>query len=434
MIRAAPNKTYRILRNLLLFDPILLAETLMIRDEERAAIREELERLREDGARRQDLSLHACKRLFFDLGIRPSMANVRDLTQTGSASDIPKDIELFWQRIRTASKVRVGGGAIPPALEERAGELLGALFEEARTLARQTLQAERDEIEVGRQDADQALRDAEARRLAADELLQRSETRTEAAWARVRELENQLAASSAHGASHQDNLQTTVRRLEADNDSLQKRLEAEQTTNAGLRDRIDGLHEEMRRSTEHYAQQIKDALAEAERRVKPMLVELDALRTMSSTWQSAQREASKKEFEFIQQLATAKARADRLDVVLRERSDEVDALTSQLAQLRSQQGVDGSVAQVLCALATSGRLGEEELAALGTRVDGHVALPSRCPGCEEGEPELSQVDGRFELSCPECDYTSGLGASRLEAVARFSAGKRDPHASHDLTR
>ena len=74
-------------------------------DQERQAIREELETMRAEGVRRQDLSLHACKRLFFDLGIRPSMAAVRDLTQTGSASDIPKDIDHFWERIRSVSRV-----------------------------------------------------------------------------------------------------------------------------------------------------------------------------------------------------------------------------------------------------------------------------------------------------------------------------------------
>jgi len=395
----------------------------MMQDEDRQNLRNELEALRKDGARRQDLSLHACKRLFFDFGIRPSMAAVRDLTQTGSASDIPKDIELFWQRIRTASKVRVGTGSIPPALEERAGELLGALFQEAQTLARAVLETERADIENDKNHAEQAVRDAEARRAAADEMLQRSEARTEAAWAKVRELESQLAASSAHGAVHQDSLQGAIRRLEAENEILTKRLDAEQTTNAGLRDRIDTLHEDLRTSTEHYAQQIKDALAEAERRVKPMLVELDSLRTMSSTWQAAQREASKKEFDFIQQLAAAKARADRLDALLRERSDEVDVLTRQVTALRGQQGIDASVAEVLCALAAAGQLGEEELARLGTLVDGHVSLPARCPKCLEGEPEFSAVDDHYELTCPECEHTSGPGGSRLEAVSRFMSGK-----------
>ena len=395
----------------------------MMQDDDRQNLRNELEALRNDGARRQDLSLHACKRLFFDFGIRPSMAAVRELTQTGSASDIPKDIELFWQRIRTASRVRVGTGLIPPALEERAGELLGVLFQEAQALARQGLDAERAEIENSRNHAAQSVQTAEARRAAADEMLQRSEARTEAAWVKIRELESQLAASSAHGAVHQDSLQGAIRRLETENDTLTKRLEAEQATSAGLRDRIDVLHEDLRTSTEHYAQQIKDALAEAERRVKPMLVELDSLRTMSSTWQAAQRDAGKKEFDFIQQLATAKARADRLDALLRERSDEVDVLTRKVTMLRSEQGLDASVAQVLCALAAAGRLSEDELARLGTLVDGHVSLPVRCPKCEEGEPELAEVDDHYELSCPECEHTSGLGASRLEAVSRFMAGK-----------
>lgn len=390
-----------------------------MQDVDRQTIRDELEALRKDGARRQALSLHACKRLFFDFGIRPSMAAVRDLTQTGSASDIPKDIELFWQRIRTASKVRITGGAIPAVLEERAGELLGALFQEAQAVAREALDAERTEIDTQRHAAEQVLRDAQARNAAVDELLQRSETRTEMAWARVRELEGQLAASSAHGAVHQDSLQSTVRRLEAENETLTKRVEAEQTNNAGLRDRIDALQDDLRRSTEHYAQQIKDALAEAERRVKPMLVELDSLRTTSSTWQAAQREASRKEFDFIQQLATAKARADRLDALLRERADEVDLLTRQLSALRGQQGVDASVADLLCSLAGAGRLSDTELERLGTVVDGHVNLPARCPKCHEGEPELSEVDQRYEISCPECEHTSGTGVSRLAAVSRF---------------
>ncbi|MFL6644536.1 MAG: DNA-binding protein [Paraburkholderia fungorum] len=388
-------------------------------DQERQAIRDELESLRASGARRQELSLHACKRLFFDLGIRPSMAAVRDLTQTGSASDIPKDIDHFWERIRTVSRVKVGAGAIPKALEDRAGELLGALFEEAVAQARSTLDAERQEIQAQITAADQRLREAEIRRDVSEEAIRRSELRAEAAWERVRALETELSSTATHGAAHQEGLLATVRRLDSENETLRQRLETEQTTNATLRDRIDALHVELRQSTEHYAQQIKDAVAEAERRVKPMLVELDSLRSMAATYQSGVREASRKEFEFIQQIAAAKARGDRLDAQLREQSDEVDALTKEIALLRGQQGIDPAIAALLCALVEAGRLTPDELTAIGTAADGHVTLPLRCPKCEEGEPELSQVDHRFELQCPECDHSSGLGESRLEAVSRF---------------
>lgn len=392
-------------------------------DDDRHTIREELEELKKNGARRQELSLHACKRLFFDLGIRPSMATVRELTQTGSASDIPRDIEIFWQRIRTASKVRIGAGTLPVGLQERAGELLGALYDEALVHAQAAFDAERAELAESQAQAEQAVRDAETRRTATDEILQRSEARAEAAWARVRELESQLAASSAGDAAHQDGLLTTVRKLEAENEALHKRIDTEQATNAELRDRIDTLHQEMRKNTEHYAQQIKDALAEAERRVKPMLVELDSLRSMSSTWQTSQREAGRKEFDFIQQLASAKSRADRLEAQLRERSDEIDALTRQVTKLRGQQNVDTSVAAVLYDIAAAGRLDDAELARIGTAVDGHVELPAHCPKCRDGEPELSHVGQHYELTCPECEHTSGAGNSRLEAVARFLQGK-----------
>ena len=392
-------------------------------DEERQAIRQELESMRENGVRRQELSLHACKRLFFDLGIRPSMAAVRDLTQTGSASDIPKDIDTFWERIRSASRVRVGAGTIPKVLEDRAGELLGALFEEAIAHARSTLKGEREGIQAQISAAERETREAEIRRQASEEAIRRSDARADAAWERVRALEAELTAANTHGSVHQDSLQSSVRRLDAENETLRKRLEAEQSTNAALRDRIDALHIELRQSTEHYAQQIKDAVAEAERRVKPMLVELDSLRTMAATYQSGVRDASRKEFEFIQQIAAAKARGDRLDSQLREQSDELDALTKEIATLRAQQDVDPVVASLLSALANSGRLSSDEMATIGTVADGHVALPLRCPKCEEGEPELSEVDHRYELQCPECEHSSGPGHSRLEAVSRFLALK-----------
>lgn len=388
-------------------------------DQERQAIRDELETMRTQGVRRQDLSLHACKRLFFDLGIRPSMAAVRDLTQTGSASDIPKDIDNFWERIRNVSRVKVGAGAIPKALEERAGELLGALFEEAVGHARTMLNGEREEIWAQIDVADQRARDAEIRREAADEAIKRSEIRAESAWERVRALETALSNATTQGNVHQEGLEATVRRLERENEAHRQRLDTEQATNATLRDRIDALHVELRQSTEHYAQQIKDAVAEAERRVKPMLVELDSLRSMAATYQSGVRDASRKEFEFIQQIAAAKARGDRLDAQLREQSDDVDTLTREVSVLRARQGIDPAIAGLLCSLVDAGRLTKDELNMIGTAADGHVTLPSRCPKCDEGEPELSQVDHRFELLCPECEHSSGLGESRLAAVSRF---------------
>ena len=395
-------------------------------DDERRAIRLELESLRARGVPRRELSLHACKRLFFDLGLRPSMATVRELTQTGSASDIPKDIDYFWERIRETSKVRIGSGAIPPALEEKAGDLLGELFRYARIEARDTLDAERQEMRAAIDDSERRVREAEIRRQTSDEALQRNEARAEAAWARIRELEAELAASATRRTSSHETLQASVVRLEAENEKLAKRQEAEMAAGAALRERIDLLQAEMRQNTEHYAAQIKDAIAEAERRVKPMLVELDSLRSMAATYQAGISDANRKEFDFIQQLSAAKSRSDRLDAQVRDQSDEIDSLTRELDLLRARSAVAPEVAAFVCSLAEAGRLEESDFVVLGTALDGRLAVPGHCPKCRDGEPELAQVDGGYELLCPECDHASGIGRSRLEAVFRFmNAGGQD---------
>lgn len=391
----------------------------MTLDEQREVIKRELEALRESGVHRRELSLHACKRLFFDLGIRPSAATVRELTQTGSASDIPKDIDHFWERIRDASRVRIGAGAIPPGLEEKAGELLGALFEHAIGEAKQTLESERKTIFDELEHATNTLREAQIRQEAANEAWQRSEARAEAALERVRTLEAQLSASAAARTSQEDALQASFARLEAERTRLEQQLDVERTTNASLRERIDSLHRELRQSTEHYAAQIKDAVSEAERRVKPMLVELDSLRTMASTYQTGIRDASRKEFDFIQQLSAAKGRGDRLEAQVREQSDEIDALTRELATAREQGAFSPELAALLRAWAQTGRLADADFAALGTSADAIAEIPAHCPKCADGEPELARADDGFELLCPECDHSSGVKRSRLEAVTRF---------------
>ncbi|MFT4505699.1 DNA-binding protein [Caballeronia sp. 15711] len=392
-------------------------------DAERLALRAELSTMRTGGARRQDLSQHACKRLFFDFGIRPSMATVRDLTQTGSASDIPKDIDAFWARIRSASRVRIESGAIPEGLQERAGELLGQLFQEAQEFAVRSLE---DERHAAKDDVDAALsrlRDAEVRCATVDEALRRSEARADSALARNSALEIELGSLRGRDLEAQSSVQASIHRLEREHAALTQRLETEQTANAALRDRVDALNTELRHNTEHYAQQIKDAISEAERRVKPMLVELDSLRGMAATYQAGVRQASQKEFDFIQQLSIAKARADRLELRIREQSDEIDALALERDALRGQSGMSENVARLIWTMVEEGRLSEQETESLGMDIDGFVALPAICPTCITGEPELAQHDDEFELSCPDCDRSSGTASSRLLAVARFHSAE-----------
>jgi hypothetical protein len=390
----------------------------------RDRLRQEIETMRAIGARRQDLSRHACKRLFFDLGIRPSVTAVRDITQIGSASDIPKDIEAFWDDLRSSMRVRIENGAIPDSLRERAGELFTALYDEARQHAASLLADEKVQFDVAAQAAQARIRDADIRCEAVEQAQRRAEARAEAGAARIAALEAELRTLRDQGSDAQAGLREVISRWEKENEALSERLQQEQSAAARLRDRVDELQSEMRQSTEHYAQQIKDAVKEAERRVRPMLVELDSLRGMAASYQAGVRETGQKEFDFIQQLSAAKGRAERLEAQVRAQSDEIDALVRERDAQRTQSSVSAEIGDLIAALVSDGRLSPAEIAGLGAQIDGHVVAPVVCPACEAGEPELQQHEDEFELSCPNCERTSGAVSSKLAAINEFFRSAR----------
>ncbi|SAL61708.1 DNA-binding protein [Caballeronia arvi] len=390
----------------------------------RDALRQEIDAMRAAGARRQDLSQHTCKRLFFDLGIRPSVTAVREFTQTGSASDIPKDIEAFWSSLRSALRMRIDAGAIPESLQERAGELLAALYDEAQRQARASLVDDKAHLDAVLSAAQAQVHEADVRREAIEQAHQRAEARAEAGAARIAALEAELKALRDQGSNAQAGLREVIGRWEKESQALSERLSEEQASTARLRDRIDELQSELRQNTEHYAQQIKDAIKEAERRVRPMLVELDSLRGMAATYQAGVRDTSQKEFDFIQQLSAARSRADRLESQVREQSDEIDALIRERDAQRVQSGASAEVGALIASMAAEGRLSAAEIAGLGTQLDAHVAAPGVCPACELAEPELQRHEDEYELSCPNCERTSGAVSSKLAAVDGFIRSAR----------
>ncbi|SAK77320.1 DNA-binding protein [Caballeronia catudaia] len=390
----------------------------------REELRRELDAMRAAGARRQELSQHTCKRLFFDLGVRPSVTAVREFTQTGSASDIPKDIEAFWSSLRSALRVRIDAGAIPESLQERAGELLAALYDEAQRQARASLVDDKAQLDAALSAAQAQVHEADVRREAIEQAHQRAETRAEAGAARIAALEAELKALRNQGSDAQAGLREVIGRWEKESDALSERLREEQASTARLRDRIDELQTELRQNTEHYAQQIKDAVKEAERRVRPMLVELDSLRGMAATYQAAARDTSQKEFDFIQQLSAARSRADRLESQVREQSDEIDALVRERDAQRVQSGASAQVGALIASMVAEGRLSAAEIAGLGTQLDTHVSAPGVCPACELAEPELQLHEDEYELSCPNCERTSGAVSSKLAAVDGFIRSAR----------
>lgn len=387
---------------------------------EKQAIKQEIELLRQQGARRQVLSLHACRRLFFDFGIKPSVVGVRDLTSTGSAGDIPRDIEAFWQQLRQAAQVRVGQGAIPESLEGAAGELLGALYQSALENARNGLDAERSQMTQAAHEAERRVRDAELRLTVAVDATQDAQAQWRGEAQRREQAELQLAALRGQMAAQAQNDHSHHELALAELDSLRRQLAERELAQVALQKQYDALRMQAQTNAELYASQLKDAMDDAQRRVRPMLVELDGLRTLASTYQAGVKESSRREFEFMQQLSTVKGRADALEKLANRQADELAGMHRELAQVRERGAVEPAVAQLVVELASRGRLSAGELLALGRSLDSMVTMPERCIACEDGEPELADLNGQIEIACPECGHNSGWCGSRLEARQKFN--------------
>lgn len=392
----------------------------MLTESDKQAIRQELELLREQGSKRQVLSLHACSRLFFDFGVKPSVTTVRELTGVGSAGDIPRDIEAFWARLRDTSRTRIGQGAIPESLEGAAGELLGALYQSALENAAKQYDAQRDELLRRLEAAEHGARELELRLALSQEAAQAAQAALEREVLRREQAEQALAAVRGEAAAQVQNAYADRGHWQAELAALKQQIVERDRAYETLRRESDALRAQAQENAEHYAGQLKDAMEEAQRRVRPMLVELDNLRTLASTYQAGIKESSRREFDFMQQLSIVKGRADTLEKLTNRQADELAALHRELAKTGEHAAGDPVLVQLVADLAARGALRSADLRSLGRLIDASVAMPRRCPGCEEGEPELADLHGQIEIACPECGRSSGWCISRLEAAQRFN--------------
>ena len=145
------------------------------------------------------------------------------------------------------------------------------------------------------------------------------------------------------------------------------------------------------------------------------------------------RDVQRKEFDFLQQLSSAKARADRLEEQLRSQGDELERATRDVSSLRASRGMNPEIAALIRRLADAGQLDAEAFAAIGTSLDQEIPVPAHCPHCD-GEPELSPKKVS-EVACPECEHASGAWPSRFEAAARFAhATPAQPYGTGETIR
>jgi len=394
----------------------------MLKEADKQAIRQEIELLKAQSSKRQVLSLHACGRLFFDFGIKPSVTAVRELTGVGSAGDIPRDIEAFWAQLRQTCRTKIGQGAIPESLEGAAGELLGALYQSALENAAKQYDARREEHARQLDAAAQGARELELRLDLAQETLRATQVALEREVARREHAEQALATVRAESAAQRHSEQAERAHWQAELALVKQQIAERDHAYALLQQQCDTLRAQAQEKAESYASQVKDATDDAQRRVRPMLVELDNLRALASTYQAGIKESSRREFDFMQQLSVVKGRADTLEKLTNRQADELAALHRELAKTSERGAGDPALLQLIADLAARGALGSADVRSVGRLADGLVTIPRLCPACEDGEPELADLHGQIEIACPECGRSSGWCVSRLEAAQRFNQG------------
>ena len=269
-----------------------------------ADIAQEIDRLRTQFPRTQELYREVCVLLFFRHGITPTANRLYQLVKKGSMSAPAEALTRFWATLREKSRVRIEHPDLPAELQSATGELAAALWMRAVDMAQ-------DQLATAQLEAQRAVTDAQARQARAeaerDQLRQEltgSAAALDAAQTRVTELEQALAISAASASA----LQEQVRLAQQGEQQLQRALEAARYDFASELDKL--------RADGTLAQ---ERLKAAETRV---LLEIDRERQAAARLQKERDTASRKAAQGVGR-----------------HRDDVQKLQGQLGDLRQQVGV-----------------------------------------------------------------------------------------------
>ena len=192
-----------------------------------ADIAQEIEQLRTQFPRTQDLYREVCVLLFFRHSITPTANRLYQLVKKGSMSAPAEALARFWATLREKSRVRIEHPDLPAELQSATGELAAALWMRAVDMAQDQLAAA--QLEAQRLVADAQARQAQARQAQAEaerdqvrQELAGSAAAVDAAQTRITELDQALAISVAAASTLQDQLHLA----QQGEQQLQRALEA----------------------------------------------------------------------------------------------------------------------------------------------------------------------------------------------------------------
>ncbi|MFT4509308.1 DNA-binding protein [Caballeronia sp. 15711] len=274
-----------------------------------AQLHAEIDQLRAQFPRTQELYREVCVLLFFRHGITPTANRLYQLVKKGSMNAPAEALTRFWATLREKSRVRIEHPDLPAELQSATGELAAALWTRAVDMAQDQLAAAQLEAQSSVADAQARQTQAEAERDQVRQELTGSAAALDAAHNRLTELEQALAISVAATSALQEQIQLA----QQGEQQLQRALE---TARHDFASELDKLRADGKGAQER--------LKAAETRA---LLEIDRERQAAARLQK--------------ELDAASRRAEQ--GVSRHR-EEVQKLQVQLGDLRQQLGVlEGSL-------------------------------------------------------------------------------------------
>src|SRR6202795_4440118 len=169
-----------------------------------ADLAQDIEQLRAQFPRTQDLYREVCLLLFFRHGITPTANRLYQLVKKGSMNAPAEALRLFWASLREKSRVRIEHPDLPAELQSATGELAAALWMRAVDLAQEQLATAQHEAQLSVADAQTRQRQAEAERDRLRQELTGSAAALDGAQIRITEGEQALAIAVAAASTFQE--------------------------------------------------------------------------------------------------------------------------------------------------------------------------------------------------------------------------------------
>jgi chromosome segregation ATPase len=311
-----------------------------------ADIAREIDQLRTQFPRTQELYREVCVLLFFRHGITPTANRLYQLVKKGSMNAPAEALTRFWATLREKSRVRIEHPDLPAELQSATGELAAALWMRAVDMAQDQLAAAQLEAQRLVAEAQARQTQAEAERDQLRQELTGSAAALDGAQTRITELEQALAVSRAAASTLQDQLRLaqqgeqhlqraleTARRdftseldkLRADGKGAQERLKAAETralleiererqAAARLQKELDAATRKAEQgSTRHRdeVQKLQGQVGDLRQQVGVLEGNLDALRTANARYidEAAQARDQRDQLALSLTQAAAKQRA-----------------------------------------------------------------------------------------------------------------------------